>query len=95
MAHDGLGGDDRPWENVPSDDDQAAVDERGPGGSDFGTGDFATLLGNPGAGEEVERVRLRCPDPGCDQTGTAADYRAAYWPRCERHLRRMVLVAAG
>jgi hypothetical protein len=95
MDHDEPGGDDRSCEE--------SHDERGvprspagnasPGG--LGGGDFASLLGDPGPGEDEGRVRLRCPDPTCDQTGTAADYRAAYWPRCERHLRRMVLVEAG
>ena len=94
MDHDEPGGDDRSWEDSPDDQDvdRSPARPSAPGG--FGGGDFASLLGNPDPGDDEGRVRLRCPDPTCDQTGTAADYRAAYWPRCERHLRRMVLVEA-
>jgi hypothetical protein len=75
-------------------DQPAEERERGPGG-DYGSSDLAGLLGNPTTGEEPGRVRLRCPEPGCDQTGSAADYRQAYWPRCQRHHARMVRVEAG
>ena len=68
--------------------------ERGLGG-DFGLGDYAGLLGNPTTGTELGRVRLRCPQPDCDQTGSAADYRKAYWPKCQRHHLRMVEVEGG
>jgi len=61
----------------------------------LGLSDFAGLLGNPTANEDAGPVRLRCPEPGCDQTSTAADYRQAYWPKCQRHRVKMVLVEAG
>jgi hypothetical protein len=83
---------DRHREEAP--DEQVEERERGPSG-DVGLGDFAGLLGDPGRDEEHGRVRLRCPKPGCDQTGTAADYRRAYWPKCQRHRVKMVLVEAG
>jgi hypothetical protein len=82
---------DRHSEEAP--DERVEEGERGPGG-DLGLSDFAGLLGNPTAVEESERVRLRCPEPGCDQSGTAADYRQAYWPKCQRHRVKMVLVEA-
>jgi hypothetical protein len=63
--------------------------ERGPGG-DYGLSDFAGLLGDPTMAGEAGRVRLRCPERGCDQTGSAADWRQAYWPKCQRHHVRMV-----
>lgn len=75
-------------------DDRGEGRERGPGG-DYGLSDFAGLLGNPTTGTELGRVRLRCPRPDCDQTGRAADYRQAYWPKCRRHQVRMVEVEGG
>jgi hypothetical protein len=75
-------------------EDAAEEPQRGPGG-DFGLSDFAGLLGNPTAVEATGRVRLRCPEPECDQNGTAADYRQAYWLKCQRHGVRMVLVEAS
>jgi hypothetical protein len=74
--------------------DRSEERERGPGG-DFGLGDYAGLLGNPTTGTELGRVRLRCPRDDCDQTGSAADYRQAYWPKCQRHHLRMVEVEGG
>jgi hypothetical protein len=91
-----MGHDEQSPDRQPKDaaDERAEEPERGPGG-DLGLGDFAGLLGNPNVVEDSGRVRLRCPQLGCDQTSTAADYRRAYWPKCRRHRVRMVLVEAG
>jgi hypothetical protein len=88
-----MGDDERSPEGRREDaiDDRPEERERGPGG-DFGLADYAGLLGNPTLGEELGRVRLRCPEDECDQVGSAADYRKAYWPKCHRHHLRMVLV---
>jgi hypothetical protein len=76
--------------------------DRGSGGgsdADLGLGDYGALLGNPvglyGDPKLDGRVALRCPEASCEQTGTAADYRKAYWPKCRHHRVRMVLLEAG